>query len=75
MPKSKSILNLIEANCGNCTHCQRLYYEQFMGFLLTTPGENRLALGRCKLKGLLVILVSSCREWANIELTSKEQTT
>ena len=71
---SKTVANLIEANCGNCAHCQRLYYEQFMGFLLTTLGENRLALGRCKLKSLLVTLVSSCREWANIELT-KEQTT
>jgi len=61
----KTVANLIEANCGSCAHCEKLYYEQFMGFLLTTSGEKRLALGRCKPKSLLVTLVSSCREWAN----------
>ena len=69
MCEAKCIANLIEANCESCTHCQRLYYENFMDVLLTTPApdRNQLALGRCirREPNLLVTLVSSCREWKN----------
>jgi len=62
---SKLMPNLVEANCGSCAHCERLYYEDFMGFLLETASADRkqLALGRCISKNLLVTLVSSCKEW------------
>ena len=65
----KTMPNLIEANCESCTHCQRLYYENFMDVLLTTPSADRkqLALGRCTRRepNLLVTLMSSCKEWKN----------
>jgi len=69
MSEMKAIPNLIEANCGSCAHCERLYYEDFMGVLLTTItiDKNQLALGRCTRTkpNLLVTLVSSCKEWKN----------
>ena len=64
---SKVMPNLIEANCGSCVHCQRLYYENFIDVLLTTPSADRkqFALGCCirRKPNLLVTLVSSCKEW------------
>ena len=67
----KTMPNLIEANCGSCDHCQRLYYEDFMGMLLTTItiDRNQFALGCCthRKPNLLVTLVSSCKEWKNAE--------
>jgi len=67
MCEIKTMPNLVEANCESCAHCQRLYYEDFMGFLLKTPGTDRkrLVLGRCIPKNILVTLVSSCKEWKN----------
>lgn len=69
MCETKTMPKLVEANCGSCAHCERLYYEAFMWFLLKTPGtdKKRLALGRCIPKNILVTLVSSCKEWANAE--------
>ena len=65
MCEAKCVANLVEANCGSCAHCERLYYEPFMGILLKTPSiaRKRLALGRCVPKNMLVTLVSSCKEW------------
>ena len=72
MCEAKCVANLIEANCESCAHCQRLYYEDFMGVLLLNPAANRkqLALGRCTRRepNLLVTLVSSCKEWTNAKV-------
>lgn len=67
MCETKTMPNLIEANCESCIHCERLYYEDFLGVLMDTPGIDgkRLALGRCIPKNILVTLVSSCKEWTN----------
>ena len=67
MCKTKCMPELVEANCGSCVYCERLYYENFLGMLLTTPtdGRKQLALGRCIPRNILVTLVSSYREWKN----------
>lgn len=67
MCETKTMPNLVAANCESCVYCERLYYEDFMGVLLTTITIDRkqLALGRCTRTkpNLLVTLVSSCKEW------------
>lgn len=65
MCKTKVMPSLIEANCESCAHCERLYYDDFMGVFLLTPNVGKLALGRCtrRIPNLLVTLINSCKEW------------
>ena len=69
MYETKLMPNLIEANCGSCVYCQRIYYEDFMQVFLLAPTTGKLVLGRCirRIPNLLVTLVSSCKKWKGTE--------